>query len=125
MQKGQSAQPIRWGSELFQLRSSVSHENVEGAVYCRHENLFFAFEIEIDGSIRDVRALRYVGDAGHEETFLCKDRNSGIEDALVLVRATIHTRSRVHNRHRNLSIRGSVFSAVRLAEREALLNRSS
>src|ERR1700690_3947640 len=73
----------------------MQHEPVKGRVDPRPQDLFLVLEVEIDGTVGNIRAVRNVGDARVEKPLLGEHGNRGVEDALVLLGSTRSARNGV------------------------------
>ena len=90
MKEGQPLQALAGIAELLEFGARQAHKSIERRVDGGHQDVFFALEVEIDGTIGDAGAVGHVGYARGEEAFLREDRHRRIQDSLILVGAAVH-----------------------------------
>lgn len=73
--------------DLLQLFVGNAQEQREGVFKRRHQDLLFAFEVEIDRAVGYVGLARDIRDTGIEVSVLGEDVYGGLQDAVALFRA--------------------------------------
>ena len=94
MQIGEAPQTLRRRSQLLQFCPRPAHETVERRVDCRRQNFVLVLEVQVHGSVCDIRPIGDIGNPRDEESLLGKDCQGGIQDSLVFFRVPVSRHDR-------------------------------